>query len=182
MLADFRIDAKPVTVDGADAETILDASRDATAVFLPFRIQALKLTDPFGGALERLLPHLPITALVMAAEDIDLDAEPEEGAAGEAAEALDTLEERSRRAKELEKEALKATEHLEKLKARLEKDTPNGAPLEQLQAEIEAAEQALEKHRRRAAKAQAKAATAEAEAQAHGLTSDRTNASGDEND
>jgi hypothetical protein len=47
---------------------------------------------------------------------------------------------------------------------------------------IEAAEQALEKHRRRAAKAQAKAATAEAEAQAHGLTSDRTNASGDEND
>jgi amino acid transporter len=182
MLADFRIDAKPVTVDGADAETILDASRDATAVFLPFRIQGLKLTDPFGGSLERLLPHLPITALVMAAEDIDLDAAPEEGAAGEAAEALDTLEERSRRAKELEKEVLKATEQVEKLKTRLEKDTPNGAQLEQLQAEIEAAEEALEKHRRRAAKAQAKAADAEAEAQAHGLAADRTNASGDEND
>lgn len=182
MLADFRIDAKPVTVDRADAETILDASRDAMAVFLPFRIQGLKLTDPFGGSLERLLPHLPITALVMAAEDIDLDAEPEAGAAGKAADALDTLEERSRRAKELEKEAHKATEHLEKLKTRLAKDRPSGGLLETIQAEIETAEQAAEKIRRRAAKAQAKAVAAEAEAQAQGLASDRTNASGDGKD
>lgn len=179
MLADFRIDAKPVTVDGADAETILDASRDAAAVFLPFRIQGLKLTDPFGGSLDRLLPHLPITALVMAAEDIDLDAAPEEGAAGEAAEALDTLEESSRRAKELAKAADKATQRVAKLKTRLAEEAPSGEALEQIQAEIEAAEQAAEKDRRRAAKAQAKAEAAEAEAQEHGLPSDGTSSPGD---
>jgi hypothetical protein len=157
MLADYRIEATPVTVDGVDTETILAVSRDAAAVFMPFRIQGLRFSDPFGNSLERLLPRLPLTALVMAAEDIDLDATPEEGAAGEAAEAQDSYEELARRAAKLEKAARRDREHLEKLSARLEAQGTDGELRPALEEEMAAAAESAEKSRRRAAKARAKA-------------------------
>jgi amino acid transporter len=161
MLADYRIEARPVTVDDVDAETILDASRDAAAVFMPFRIQGLRLTDPFGGSLKRLLPHLPLTALVMAAEDIDLDATPEEGAAGEAAEAQDTYEALNQRAAQLEKAARRDQERVDKLSARLEEHRTDGELRPELEQELAAAAETAEKSRRRAAKARAKADSAQ---------------------
>jgi len=47
-------------------------------------------------------------ALVLAAEDIELDAEPEEGIAGEIAAALDILADAEKKARKTEKEAVAA--------------------------------------------------------------------------
>ena len=162
LLADYRIDARPVTVDDADADTILDASRDAAVVFMPFRIQGLRLTDPFGGSLERLLPYLPVTALVMAAEDIDLDATPEEGTAGEAADAQDTYEALIRRAAKLEKAAQKDKERVAELRLDLETKGSTAAERGELERELALASETAEESRRRAAKANAKAQNAAA--------------------
>ncbi len=46
-------------------------------VFLSLHIRQGGLAGPFDGSLERVLLHIHITALVRAAEDIDLNAEPE---------------------------------------------------------------------------------------------------------
>jgi len=48
-------------------------SADASLVFLPFRLRGSKPPGPFGGELEKLHALLPVTALVLAAEDTDLD-------------------------------------------------------------------------------------------------------------
>jgi amino acid transporter len=175
MLDDFRIEAQPLALANANAETVLKTSREAALVFLPFRIQGLRLSDPWGASLERLLPHLPMTALVMAAEDIDLDAAPEEGAVGEAAEAQDTREERVKQADELAKKAQEAQQRLEALEKRLDSSTGLGeTELDALQQEVAAAKEAADKEFRRAAKAQAKAkdaetAAAEATARSQGI-------------
>jgi len=54
-------------------------------VFLPFNLVGTQLVDPFGGKIDVILEHLPVTALVLAAEDLDLAAEPEEGKQAETA-------------------------------------------------------------------------------------------------
>lgn len=123
MLEEARISAEPYLVTDMEPQTILENSKGSSLVFLPFRIQQSRLTDMAGYSLERILPQLPPTALVRAAEEIDLDAEPEEGAAGELAEAMDELysaEKRLRKImreeeKESEDEAEKTEEHQQKL-------------------------------------------------------------------
>ncbi|MDJ0783131.1 MAG: amino acid permease [Desulfosarcinaceae bacterium] len=162
MLEEVRIDARPVTVEGADAETIRDTSKNAAMVFMPFRIQGLRLTDPFGGSLERLLPHLPITALVKAAEEIDLDAAPEEGTAGAAAQARDTYDALVRRANERAAAADQDKRRVAALTTRLAESDLVEADRKALEAEIATATAAAEQSRRRAAKAQAKAEAAAA--------------------
>jgi amino acid transporter len=82
MLEEVRIDALPRIVPSLMPEVVVSESADSTMVLLPFKIRQSKLTDINDLSLDRTLPQLPPTALVMAAEDIDLDAEPEEGAAG----------------------------------------------------------------------------------------------------
>ncbi len=96
-LDDARISAQPLLVPDIQPETVIAQSSGADLVFLPFRIRKSMLTDPSGLSLERVLTRLPPVALVMAARDIDLDAEPEEGAAGQLAQALDTLHDAEKR-------------------------------------------------------------------------------------
>ncbi|MEJ2057411.1 MAG: hypothetical protein P8X39_06195, partial [Desulfofustis sp.] len=119
-LAEFfdevRIPAEPIIVDDMAPETILAYSREADLVFLPFKIKHSLLTDSAGYSLERVLPQLSATALVMAAEEIDLDALPEEGSAGMLAEAMDDLLELEKKLHRLEKEHDKAALLVEKNK------------------------------------------------------------------
>ena len=61
-------------------------------VFLPFRLRGDQITCLIDGPIEKLLSRLPVTAFVLAAEDIVLNAEPEEGTAGDMAVAMDALE------------------------------------------------------------------------------------------
>ncbi len=88
-LDDFRIVAKVVLADSCGAEAIVRHSRDATLVFVPFRVQAEGPVAHDGSPLAPLLAPLPITALVLGGEDIDLESAPEEGKHADVAAALD---------------------------------------------------------------------------------------------
>ncbi len=159
-LEEVRIEAEPEVVAKGSCDAIAGYSAGSAIVFLPFRLQGNQLMDPFGGQLQDLLPCLPIAAMVLAAEDIDLDAEPEEGRAGEIAAALDALAEAENKAKGAEKEAAEAAEKAEQIMRAMAEAASSGAD-EETMAELEAAsKEAREKAgkvARRAAKASAKA-------------------------
>jgi amino acid transporter len=105
MLDDARINAQPEIVPDITAERIAEYSADAALVFLPFRIRRFRLLDLEGQSLDRLLMQLPPTVLVMAAEEIDLDAEPEEGPTGELAAVMDAWTAAEEKADHAESEA-----------------------------------------------------------------------------
>jgi amino acid transporter len=174
MLNEARIDAQTKVVPSANQDVVAKYSHDATMVFLPFRLGSDGLFGPFGGALKDLLPQLPIAALVQAAEDIDLDAEPEEGVAGDVAAALDAVSDSQERSKEAEQDALKAVEEV-KEKERELKQAISGREdpdiVARLREKTAEAKKEAEKATRRAAKAKTKADDAVKEAEALGLLS-----------
>jgi amino acid transporter len=160
MLENIRIDAQPQIVDDLESETIITYSSDSSLVFLPFKIEKYKLTDRQGFSLQRTLPRLPTTALVMAAEEIDLDAEPEEGAAGELAAAMDRLNEAEQRLLRAQKETARSRADIEQLKEKLEsakRNEPDQKTIQEITDQLEQAEQNAQKAFRKAAKNQTKA-------------------------
>jgi amino acid transporter len=175
-LEEVRIEAESLIVVKADADSIVGHSAESALVFLPFRLRGNQLSDPFGGSLEDMVSGLPTAALVLAAKDIDLDAEPEEGQAGELAAALDAFTEAEKKAQEAEKEALKAAEEaqekLQELKAATESGTDEEDRSKVEAAVLEAEEQAI-KSARRAAKASAKVEDAARTLEALGAKPDK---------
>jgi len=93
ILEEVRIEAEPEVVIKPNIDALSAYSSDASLVFLPFRFKGDRPCDPFGQRPEEILSRLSNVAMVLAAEDIDLDAEPEAGKAGKIADALDTLAE-----------------------------------------------------------------------------------------
>ena len=178
ILNEVRIEAEPKIVMAADIDKIASTSADASLVILPFRLWKNRLVGPVDGQIDELLIRLQTTALVMAAEDIDLDAEPEEGIAAEMAAAQDAMDEANKKLKEAEKDADKAREIADKAKENLlafKKDEAwieNQEELSRLEAEIQKDEIEAEKAFRRAAKAKAKAMDAEKNAEAMGVIID----------
>jgi hypothetical protein len=172
-LKEARIDAVAEVVEDTTSDGMAAMSQDAAAVFLPFRLHGNEIRDAFGGELEPLLNHLPVAALTMAAEDIDLDAAPEEGKPGEIAAVSDALSEAEGRLHKVEEEASKASVREAEAKEKLDEitaGTPPGAGRE-LMEKVEAAQRALdeasgevERANRRVAKAKAKAEEAERQA------------------
>jgi amino acid transporter len=165
-LADARIEAEPEMVFNANMSNIIAYSKNASLVFLPFRLKGNQPLDPFENPIEQILSDLPITALVLAAEDIVLEAEPDTGKAGEIATALDALADAEKRKRQTQKAAEEAKEKVTKLGEKLsrldsETDKKGIVPPErqELQALLAAAEKEAEKAKRRAAKARAKAET-----------------------
>lgn len=160
MLEEIRIDARAEIVPDLNPDTVVEASADSSLIFLPFRIRSFKLMDVAGYSLDRVLHKLPATALVMAAEDIDLDAEPEEGASGELAEAMDKLKEAERRAAKTAKADRQAKKRVAQIKteidAELEKNERNDERLSQLYSTLIKAEQAAESAFRKSAKNETK--------------------------
>jgi hypothetical protein len=173
-LDEVRIQAEPEVYTTASTQTFMAQSLEADLVFIPFRIQQNRLLDPFGTPLVDFVEGLPPAAMVLAAEDIDLEAEPEEGKAGELAEALDALSEAEHHAKRSAKAAVKATEEAEKAEARLQeaeaapRSEQDEITLQKIKAEATRAETTAEKAKRKAAKAQAKVEDAAKAAKAHG--------------
>ncbi len=161
-LDEARIPAQPVIVPDMLPETVIDQSAESDLVFLPFRIKESMLTDTGGLSLERVLTRLPPVALVMAARDIDLDAEPEEGTAGTIAEARDELHHAEKRLASAMEEQQKLEQQLqeanEKLAALAEDDEEGRAQVAQQLAEIEAE---IKKISRKTAREQAKVSAAE---------------------
>lgn len=76
MLDTVRIEAEAVPV--ASFSDLVAASRNSQLVFIPFVIQHGQFRHQHGGDLKPFLKELPITALCAAAEDVELDADPDD--------------------------------------------------------------------------------------------------------
>lgn len=85
ILDEARIDAEVDVVDFAGPQSLIEHSRDATIVFLPLRVRAGRLSGPRGQPLKAALDSLPVCAMVVAGEDIELDAQPDDAPKADAA-------------------------------------------------------------------------------------------------
>ena len=168
ILDEVRIPAEAVLVEEANAEEVAKRSADAALVFLPFHLRGNQPLGPFDGPIENLLAPLPITALVQAAKDFNLDAEPEEGAAAETAHLLDTLADAERLAELTARDALKTEAMAQEKREELEVETdPN--LITQLTTQLTELEVLAEKARRLAARFATKVQSARQNAETQGI-------------
>jgi amino acid transporter len=186
-LENARIEAEPEIVFNANLSNIIAYSQDASLVFLPFRLKGNQPLDPFDNPIEHLLSKLPITALVLAAEDIELEAEPETGKAAEIAAAMDARADAEKQAKVAEKDAeeaqksvFDAEEKLQQAKAKAAESEIDESKIKELEAALKEAEKQAQKATRRSAKASAKAQTAAETVKDMGVQTDRPEANGPE--
>jgi hypothetical protein len=77
-LGEARIDAIVEVVAEASIEDLVGYSGDAALVYIPLRIEGMRLRDAFGWGIDAVLPRLPIVALVAAAQDVRISEQPEE--------------------------------------------------------------------------------------------------------
>jgi hypothetical protein len=177
-MEEVRIEAQPEIVVQMDMKKISDISTGASLVFLPFRLKGDTIAGPVDGFVESLLLRLPTTALVLASEDIELDAEPEDGTAAEMAAATDALQDTDKKAAAAQKTADAAHEIAETARAKLmafiqgESAIENKAEMDRLEEAAQKAEIEAEKAFRKAAKAKAKALDAEKNAETVGVKKD----------
>ena len=159
MLDEVRIDARIDVVLNANAQEVVKRSADASMVFFPFRLRENQLLTPFGDPMEELLSELPIVALALAAEDIDLESGPEEGKVAELAAALDAVEKTQKRFDTASNDAGRAAKNTEEKTKRLQELISSGADKEEIaqaQEEKTAALHQEELATRKVAKALAK--------------------------
>ena len=157
LLEDIRIDAKPVIVSDNSTDTIIEMSSKASFVFLPCRIKENHLLDAQGGSLLKLLPYLSMTALVMAAQDIDLEAEPDTGTQAELAKAEDDLNKANEKYEKAKKEVQQLQEKTKNLTEKLIKQPKESKERPQAVKEADQAIEDEEAAFRKAAKAKVKA-------------------------
>jgi hypothetical protein len=82
MIQEARIEAMPVMVEpDSDSESPLQASYGSHVVFLPVTIHGGRFFHLLGGNVNDVLKDLPIAVMTMAAQDVDLDVDPDEPAA-----------------------------------------------------------------------------------------------------
>jgi amino acid transporter len=184
-LEEVRIDAEPLVVEDASTDSLKTQSAGTTLAFIPFRIRGDQLLGPFGGSLEDLLPGMPVTALVLASEDIDLDAEPEEGKAGEMASARDTLTDAKKGLEKAEREVAEATKRAEGKERELEeaRGVVDHETFTRMRKEIKEASEVVDEAVRQAVKARAKVENAAEKAETVGVkSSDEEETSSEESD
>jgi hypothetical protein len=172
MLKEIRIDAQSEVVEKITPEVMVGMSRDATLVFLPLWLKGRRPLGPFGRNPKDLLDKLPAVAMALAAEDIELAAEADEGKPTEVAESVEVSEEAHRAAERARKEAEKAARLAERADTKLEKvrdaDAVSDEALTAAQQEAREAREQAERAVREAEKTKQKAAQAEKKAQALG--------------
>jgi amino acid transporter len=146
ILEEARIVAEPVIIDDPGHEAIVRESASAAVVLLPFRLEDEGPASVYQGALDDLIRKLGVTALILASQDISLDAEPESGPQAEIAEAVDALAKAEKTARQAENKAVEAEENARRAG---EAQEPAGV--------VQEAEEKAERCRRRAARDRAKA-------------------------
>ena len=119
MLEEIRIEAVSEVVGTITFEAMVDLSSDAALVFVPFELRGLHPVDPFGHAPDKLLKALPVMAMALAAEDIELALEADQGKPREIAEAVEQATDADKAARSAEKRAEKAEKASEKAEARV---------------------------------------------------------------
>ena len=158
-LDQFRIVAEAVIVEDQDSETIIAHSKSGSLVFLPVILREGKIFDGSGAKITHLLQHLPIVAMVLAAQDIQLDAEPDTGIAGQLAEAEDLFTAATQRVEDAEAALDKIKEDFDlnlKKMITARHDDESKEELESLHKNLERIKVELDKATRRSAKADAK--------------------------
>ena len=140
LLASVRIAADMVVVENPSVESLSEHSGTSSIVFLPFSLEADGFKGPFGNPLNDILPRLPVVVLTMAAKDVKLAADPDEGTARDRSAARDRYEDASAR-------LAKAREGLARSEARLarlrqEEPEPEADPAKRA-AHVEALEKAI---------------------------------------
>ena len=181
-LENARINAEPEMVFNAKPSNVIGYSKGTSLVFLPFRLKGNQPVDPFDRPVEQILTDLPLTALVLAAEDIELEAEPEDGKVAEMAAAADALADAEKRMQTAEKDAetaaAAAANAKEKLQQQIETEAGesqiDGSKIDALKSELKVAEIQAEKAARRSAKARAKAEAAAKAVEALGVPAAKT--------
>lgn len=153
---DIRIKAEPVVLFDDQPETIIKMSGKSSLVFLPVRIKEKQVLDINGGSLLKLLPYLPMTVMVMASQEIDLEAEPDTGIQGETASAEDEFSEAKGRYKIAGKEAEKLKKEVERLTEKLDSCPRDHEDFAKLLKAVDQSRKDQETALRRKAKAKAK--------------------------
>ena len=99
VLRDVRIPGEVHVVSPNDdsVELIAGVSGGSAIVFLTLAFRDQWFSDWLGNDLSVLLPRLPLTVLTIAAEDVDLSADPDEGEEGERAAAKDAYDDAVRK-------------------------------------------------------------------------------------
>ncbi|SDZ80741.1 transporter, cation-chloride cotransporter (CCC) family [Desulfuromusa kysingii] len=153
-----RITAEAVVVKDCSAATIIASSADASLVFLPLALKEGRIIDSTGEMVDNLLPNLPLVALIVAAQQIDLDAEPESGAAGLLADAEDAVAAAQKRQQLVDEEIAELNAGLEKTLTTLiaARKDGNEEEAKTLYADLAKIRQQLDKATRRSAKADSK--------------------------
>lgn len=175
---DVRIEAEPVVVSEMTANTLASASDGADLAFLPFRLRWHAVVDPSGSPWGPLLENIHNAVLVLAAEDIDLDADPEEGAAALRAKAQDALNAAKNRQQKALKAIESATAEVEAARSDMERLLSEEKPgeesprLQTARKRVETAAREAEIASRKAAKATAMAEQGVQDALARGITLD----------
>jgi hypothetical protein len=167
LLREARIPAEAIVVDVCDEATLVGRSGDASMIFLPLRISDQGASLAVGETpIDGLASRLPAAALVLAAQDISLDPEPEEGEHGEIARAVDEAQDAERSAKAAEEKAVEAEARATKAREELAAAEPDLEPEERAKLEqaVAETERELEDTKRRAARGRAKADDAAREA------------------
>jgi amino acid transporter len=149
-LEEMRIDAEACQVTVTNGQGIVDHSRDAALVFMPLTLRRNQPLDPFGGALNEVLEPLPPVVMTLAAQDIVLDAEPEQGALSERAELLDAVRDTRRLVELTETDYEKSKRDYEKALNNQDESPEN---IEHLHGELEHSHRRLLKARYRAEEA-----------------------------
>jgi len=140
LIARARIDAKVVAVDETPAAYI-DAMSAATFALAPLRVRNKVAVGPFDTSLRMVVESLPLSALVLASEDLDIDAQPDEGQHAAYAKALDEVASHEDWVRELDLQAGALLVATEEVRIRLdgETDAAARAALEVEGAEAESA-------------------------------------------
>lgn len=160
LLRNARINAGVEVIVEPNAETVVNLSADASLVLLPFEMQGKRLLDPFGNRPTRLARRLPLVAMVRAAQEIDLEADPEDGHTTRLVVALDRARDSVERARNIEKRADRARLALERKRRALQlaPDTDGAIELAKLEQEVHEAESSADRLERQVRRAQRTAA------------------------
>ncbi|SHO43079.1 amino acid permease [Desulfopila aestuarii] len=171
LLDESRIPAEFVLLPSADTDTVVKFAEDTALTFMPFGLKKDEPVDMFGDPAGRLLARLGVTALVLAGQKVDLDAEPEEGSEGGLAVALDALERAERRAALARKEAEEAVRVAEKKMKEIELSGGlfDSSVMKQLKTALQAREKADEAARK-VAREESKSVMAAKDLASHGIS------------
>ena len=172
VLAAARIEADTELVVDAGSESIVTRSTNASIVFFQFGIRDGRIVDAFDNDVSQILPRLPMVVMSMAAQDVDLDAQPDEGSAAQSAAILDRVSDAQRRADRAHHQAADAADAARRAVSALADAASEGVDqqtIEKLRDELEDAQEEAQKAARRAVVISGRREAAERAAREAGL-------------